>query len=408
MTLQVSYMGTKKQLASYVSDLVDNSKPGPFLDLFSGVCAVGESIRSGRQVWCNDIQLFSYNIARAFFTSKAPSLTSIDALRLIVDDYDRNFSLLQKKYGRHLLKERSLIKKKSIRDFKKFNNELLYHENCPEFELERRRLSRAPLTKPYRLFTMSYSGGYLGLEQCFQIDSLRFGIDQALEKRFINPDEHRWMILALCQSMSKVATTSGHFAQYLQIKSSNKRFFHGQRQRFIMEEWLSALDTFAPIGNHKWRAQNKVFQQDSVSLLKRLSKKDNKPSVIYADPPYTSDQYSRYYHLYETLLRYDYPAVSSKGLYRHDRFRSDFSLQSKVESAFENLIQSCSNLGTELIISYPENGLLEDSKQKLLKMLRKNFSNVKVAHEIPYKHSSLGASKGKEKYNVTEILYKAK
>src|SRR4051812_13184491 len=96
MSLQVSYMGTKKQLAPVVAQLVAQCPNGPLLDLFSGVCAVGEAVSPTRQVWNNDAQIFASTVAKAFFKSKDAPLAS-DALReLATPLIDKNYDALQK------------------------------------------------------------------------------------------------------------------------------------------------------------------------------------------------------------------------------------------------------------------------------------------------------------------------
>jgi len=47
--------------------------------------------------------------------------------------------------------------------------------------------------------------------------------------------------------------------------------------------------------------QNRVEVSDALSLLK--SSRVSSVTAVYADPPYTKDQYSRYYHVYETMYR---------------------------------------------------------------------------------------------------------
>jgi adenine-specific DNA-methyltransferase len=128
-------------------------------------------------------------------------------------------------------------------------------------------------------------------------------------------DDHRWLLLALCRAISHCGTTTGHFAQALTLKPANAKKFAYQRQRSVWREWVAALEGLTPRGSKQWRRQNIAFRGDALSLLDSLQGAKKKPSVIYADPPYTSDQYSRYYHLYETLILYDYPVVSGKGLY---------------------------------------------------------------------------------------------
>ncbi len=70
--------------------------------------------------------------------------------------------------------------------------------------------------------------------------------------------------------------------------------------------------------------------------------------VVYADPPYTRDHYSRFYHGLETLSLRDFPTISktkiggrerlSRGLYREQREQSDFCIRSKAPKAFEELL----------------------------------------------------------------------
>jgi adenine-specific DNA-methyltransferase len=163
------------------------------------------------------------------------------------------------------------------------------------------------------------------------------------------------------------------------------------------------------IGTKYWRKKNRVFQDDACALLSKLLQKNNdRPSIVYADPPYTADQYSRYYHIYETLLLYDYPSSLGEGRYRPDRFRSDFSLKTEVSDSIDNLIKICSKLGSNLIMSYPANGLLNNANVKILSKMKKYYSNAEIAYSIDHQHSSLGASKGVEKYPVNEILFWAR
>ena len=70
---------------------------------------------------------------------------------------------------------------------------------------------------------------------------------------------------------------------------------------------------------------------------------------MYADPPYTRDHYSRYYHVLETMSLRDNPEVSmtmiraggsprvSRGVYRADRYQSPFCIKSQAAGAFEEL-----------------------------------------------------------------------
>lgn len=261
---------------------------------------------------------------------------------------------------------------------------------------------------PHCLFSEIYAGGYFSLSQSIEIDSLRYAADTLLKKNQISVEHHRWILLALAQALSKVANTTGHVAQYIKIKESNIKLCVTQKKKSIWNEWLTSYDFIQPIGTKDWRLQNKAFHGCSLVLLDQLQNLTDKPAIIYADPPYTADQYSRYYHIYETLFLYDYPEVKGIGLYRTDRFRSNFSLKSEVKKAMTQLVSGSHQLGCDLILSYPENGLLPNTRESITALLKQFYPYVEISHGIDYKHSSLGGSKGKKNYNVKELIFTAK
>ena len=127
--------------------------------------------------------------------------------------------------------------------------------------------------------------------------------------------------------------------------------------------------------------------------------------MVYADPPYTTDQYSRYYHLYETLLLYDYPEAVGVGRYRPDRSVSSFSLASAVAESMERLIRGAAAIESDLVLSYPTHGLLGDSRMWLSEMMKKHYHRVPEIVEVAHQHSTMGASKGDAKNIVTEVVY---
>jgi adenine-specific DNA methylase len=86
--------------------------------------------------------------------------------------------------------------------------------------------------------------------------------------------------------------------------------------------------------------------------------KQSDVAVIYADPPYTRDHYSRFYHVLETLCLRDFPNVStafqtgptSRGVYRTERHQSPFCIKSKAPGAFTELFAGAK--GIPMLISY--------------------------------------------------------
>jgi adenine-specific DNA-methyltransferase len=408
MAFKLRYMGTKRQLAPIVADVLCSTQPGVILDIFSGMCAVGSEIGERRQVWNNDAQSFASTVADALFTSQEllPPLSA--TLELIFDDYKQNRSELERRFAALLDEEARAIKAESVTSLLRYGAKLSAEYLSPSTLRERTRLRGAPRTFPYRLFTNTYADSYFGLQQCIDIDSIRFAIDQALRRHRLNQDQRNWLLIALGQSMIRVANTTGHFAQYLELKEGNQKFYLRQRKKKLWEEFLEALADNSPIGSSRWRRGNQVFNEDSIDVLQSLAKRRDLPSAVFADAPYTNDQYSRYYHVLETLMKYDYPSVSGKGRYRHDRFRSAFSLKSQVAGAFDQLVNKCAALGSDIVLSYPTNGLLHQIGESPQRLLNRHYNRVEIAYDIDRHHSTFGASKGIVWAPVTERIYWAR
>ncbi len=407
MPLRVSYMGTKRKIASRVATVIERSPRGPMLDLFSGICSVGCAVAPSRQVWCNDVQIFASTVARAFFTSPSSPMNADVVASISRSLFLQNCYALEKRFSVALRREEIAFQSEETKRIAALELESPNVASCESLEQERKKLRNTPTTFPYRLFTITYSGAYLSLRQCIEVDSIRYSIDELLNRGELDSHQHQWMSIGLCQAVSKVATTTGHFAQFMRVKQNNQARFLAQRYRSVWQEWLRAIFQLSPVGSKVWRSSNRVFEQDVDKLLQTLHERKQSPAVVYADPPYTGDQYSRFYHLYETLLRYDYPSSQMTGRYRPDRFISRYSKKSEVESAMETLISGCARIGSKLVLSYPENGLLPNSQDAILSLIRNHYGRVGQVLQFDHFHSSLGGSKGQSKYAVKELIYTA-
>ena len=87
-----------------------------------------------------------------------------------------------------------------------------------------------------------------------------------------------------------------------------------------------------------------LFKQDANILAKSI-----KADVVYIDPPYNSRQYSRFYHVYETLVKWDMPELYGTAMKPAEENMSAYC-SSKAPIAFADLIQS---LDTKyIVVSY--------------------------------------------------------
>ncbi len=395
MGVGISYMGTKRELAGAVADAIAECQEGPLLDVFAGMCSVAETVAPSRPVWTNDAQIFAYRVAAALFTSQHLPRGSQAVADRFHDRFSARLAALVDRFGPALAAEDALL---SATTFDDFEGKRLLLATALKSVCAHPRVSR------YELFARQYSDSFLGVKQCLEVDAIVGTLRDTLQNYEVS-EEYSWLKIALGKTMLRVANSTGHFAQFLTPKLGNFRTFQRQRRRRVWQEWIEANDDLEPVGTPDWRRHNKAFNMDTLALIPQLKTNKMRPGVIYADPPYTNDQYSRFYHLLETLMLYDYPVTTGKGRYRENRFCTTFSLKAQATAAMDRLIRTSSVLGSDIILSYPTNGLVHDSGNDPLEILRSHYRDVRVCEMIGHDHSTFGASKGAAKSSVTEMIY---
>lgn len=407
MGFELKYMGTKRRLAHVVAQAVARAKPGIFFDAFAGMCAVGDAIGFSRQVWNNDVQIFAAKAAAAMFTFEDGPPHFLDLAELHHELFRKNKKTLAEEFGPRLVEEAKVLASSSLSLVSDYLSRAMDEYASDRTETRRLQYEKNPTRRPYILFTLLYAESYFGLRQCIEIDSIICSIDHLAFSGLITAEQKDWLLLALGQAMLRGSSTVGHFAQYLTPKEKTLSRFLAQRRRSIRDEWLLSLSCLSPRGTKNWRRKNRAFRADCTDIVKVLSLCKKPPSVIYADPPYTDDQYSRYYHLLETLFLYDYPKTSSKGRYRTGRFQTAFSQRSRAIDAVDQFAAAVAATGADLLLSYPDNGLLHQLGSTPKTILKESFKKVRQIAGVETTHSTFGASKGRVTIPVREILYHA-
>ena len=211
-----------------------------------------------------------------------------------------------------------------------------------------------------------------------------------LEK--VNNYERKCLYLvSLMYAMCICQATSGHFAQYLPQDHPRLKNI---KDRSIWDVFIKKCDDFSDISFNNY--ENMCFNMDYIDLINSKDFKNVK--LVYIDPPYTGEQYSRFYHILETICKYDTPDLEHKGLYRTDRFISPFSLRTKVFNEFENLLSLLSKKEKKVIISYSTKGLIKEYELEYL--IKKHFNNCEIKR-TKYNHST----QGKGNINLEELLF---
>jgi adenine-specific DNA-methyltransferase len=178
---------------------------------------------------------------------------------------------------------------------------------------------------------------------------------------------------AMCLAQS----TTGHFAEFLPKDHPRLRSL---RAIDVWEAFLRKCDDMQVVSS---ALPHEVLCQDYRTLLEPPSQAD----LFYLDPPYSDAQYSRFYHVLETLVLYDNPRLQHKGGYRAGRHQSRFSQRARAEGEFDWAVSRVAALGKPLVISYSSRGLVP--RERLLATCRRHYRDVALT-QAPHNHSSQG------------------
>jgi adenine-specific DNA-methyltransferase len=151
-----------------------------------------------------------------------------------------------------------------------------------------------------------------------------------------------------------------------------------------------------------------VFVEDALAIWPIFDDARLRPAIFYADPPYSKEHYSRFYHVLESLERYDYPEAVGVGRYRTDRFTTPLSTNTGALSAMNNLLVEIAKRDGVLVLSYPSTGLLtRDLQIDIAELLRSHFRRVRLVISWDSRHSTLGARHGSARQYVREFVWTA-
>lgn len=251
----------------------------------------------------------------------------------------------------------------------------------------------------YCLVTLYYSGGYVSTRQAISLDAIRCAIDRTIVEDYAVDQ----CLAALTVTLDRVLNSAGHSAQFLRPNSEFAfRRIRSVWRRDVWRLFVDALSEIAPLGSRNWRSNNEVVRSDALKLIRRRGTSEFR--AIYADPPYTKDQYSRYYHVHETAHLYDFPSSSGRGRYRNDRFFSSFSSASRVETAFRSIFSEAASSSVPIVLSYPPDGLLCRKGLDTASIAREYFARVET-FAFRATHSTMGASNGNRSNEKVEHVY---
>ena len=411
----IHYLGSKLRLLSEIGDAIDSvsSKDMLVCDLFSGSGVVSSYLGLERRVVAVDIQEYARVLASAVLLSAPIKKADLSALLVPVTDDDLGQELLQA-YVPLINYEAECVARgrdgnpEALADLIEMGS-LVSANGVPArsdkaakaFADVAARLSKHNLTKS-ALVSRYYGGLYFNYHHAIALDVL---LSKVIALPTNLQDLGKAIVLSTASDL--VRTVGKQFAQPLRPRSKDGKpkaalWRTVEKSRSIdsssiVQDWLSTYVSkpTARFGSTAVRADYRGF----------LSTTQLPIGVVYADPPYTRDHYSRFYHVLETMCLGDHPKLSrtnlnggqsvSRGAYREDRHQSPFCIRSQAPSAFEDLFKSVAGLGANLVLSYSPQAEGDRVHPRVMRLdditalAKRHFSQIDIRRSELVTHSKL-------------------
>lgn len=230
-------------------------------------------------------------------------------------------------------------------------------------------------------FSRHFGGKYFSHKSSKIIGFIRENIEE--NRNILAAKEYYILIASLLYSIDKIANTVGHYDAYFKKDHIEDGFF------------MKPID---PV-NVKNVA---IFREDANLLAKRI-----KSDIVYVDPPYNSRQYSRFYHVLETLTKWDKPRLFGTALKPDPENMSDYC---RVQ-AKNKLTELVNDLKAKYIIVSYNNTYDSKSNSSRNKITLQEIRNILTqkgetkVFEKDYRHFNAGNTEFK---NHKEYLFVTK
>ncbi|MBI2639491.1 MAG: DNA adenine methylase [Candidatus Sungbacteria bacterium] len=373
----MKYMGSKRfMLSNGLGDLLREQLPyaNRFIDPFCGsggvINFVAKNLNFKGEIIAGDLQKYAVVLARAV----------IGRTKVFDAEYLKR-AWIEK--AKKKLNTSKLLNKANGVD-QKYSGKIKLRVNAA------RKLCKTPskIGPVWR----AYGGHYFSPKQAITIDYLLNTLPKQTKYRDI-------CLAATIIAASRAAAAPGHTAQPFQPTAGAGKFIEIAWRTDIFKSCDSALKELVPL-------HAKVKGRAMVSDAKKLIPKLKRGDLVLLDPPYSGVQYSRFYHVLETIARGYCGEVTGIGRYPDisERPQSEFSNAGQSYKALEQLLSGLSRKKVKVIFTFPKgkssNGLSGD---KVIELAKKYFNLDKNKSRI-HKHvigrfSTLGGNNKFNKHN---------
>lgn len=206
------------------------------------------------------------------------------------------------------------------------------------------------------------AGSYFSVRQALELDARRAAVSSLAKQGRISRWDEAALITALLAAASVAAFSPGkHFAQPHRTEGAKDLTFHAGRALSdrrvsvptVVNEWIERLYRRGRSAAEGHTVLRKSVDEVTPDQLAALGIR-----AVYADPPYTAQQYSRFYHALDTVAHgvpHRLQLVNGRvtaGLYPDGRYLSPFCSKRLARPAFTRLTTLCHEAGATLLLSY--------------------------------------------------------
>ncbi len=191
--------------------------------------------------------------------------------------------------------------------------------------------------------SINYGGKYFEYNDSKIIGYIREDLEK--ERKNLNEREFYILLASLLYSLDRCANTVGHYEAYFK-KADLRSSFEFELINPVIKDKNDKREIY-------------ISREDSNELAKKI-----KCDIVYIDPPYSSRQYSRFYHVLETIVKWDKPELHGVALKPNPENMSTYC-SSKAIDSFNELIMDLNC--KYIIVSYNNtyNSKSSSSKNKM-------------------------------------------
>ena len=415
----IQYLGNKLRALDQICDVTDALLPhrGRIADLFTGSTIVAQALANrGYELTAIDTQTYSQVFATAFLSINRKENEPCIAGELINHPATERIRTQFGDWEAYASDEDKLIARGDSLGLRKLYGELPLiwrDKRNPYFKLVTAQECEVRRTR-IPLVTSIYAGSYFGVRQALELDQVR----QSIFDLHNNGSISKWQVNAALASLlsaasSAVHSAGKHFAQPLSTSETTCDDF--KDRRMLQDRAVSIQDALVRCstaindsGHHHERAEHAAYTDTAEHFV---ATNPGHYDLFYVDPPYTAQQYSRFYHVLETMCTYETPDLLDRdrittGLYPKNRFKSAFCSKIKALPAMENIVHGAKRRNANLLISYSHSlsGSYGNARmisfKELIKTCRRHFGARSVetwtfGHRYRQFNSALKANKNR-------------